>query len=245
MNDILQAAQHPSISGIPRHQHDTWELFYCAQGTGKFIFGDLELVYHAGDVIVILPNTPHAHPIADTVSCLILNLANTALTLHAPMIFQDDKNQSLLHLFQDAIYLFHSASEYRTTLLPAYGQLLVQHISSRCAASPRSQLVKEIAQSIVQNYANPNYELDELLKSAPYCYDYLCRLFRQELHTTPHKYLTDLRLQAAANTLRAGNSGSITETARMCGYQDPLYFSRMFKKKYGVSPREYVKQSES
>lgn len=245
MNDIVQVAQHPSIPDIPRHQHDSWELFYCIQGTGKFIFGDLELVYHAGDVIVIPPNTPQAHTIADAASCLTLNLANTALTLHAPMIFQDDENQSLLHLFRDVAYLFHSASEYRTALLPAYGQLLVQHISSRCAASPRSQLVEEIAQSIVQNYTNPNYELDELLKSAPYCYDYLCRLFRQELHTTPHKYLMDLRLQAAANALRAGNSGSITETARMCGYHDPLYFSRMFKKKYGVSPREYAKQSES
>ncbi len=245
MNEILQAGQHELVPSIPRHQHDSWELFYCTQGSAKFVFDDTELVYHVGDVVVIPPDTPHILPIADASSCLLLSLANTALTLRTPMLFHDDGNRSLLHLFQDTAYLFHSASEYRAVLLPAYGQLLAQHISSRCTVSPRSQLVEEIAQSIVQNYTNPNYELDELLRSAPYCYDYLCRLFRRELHTTPHKYLTDLRLQAAADILRTGNSGSVTEIARMCGYHDPLYFSRMFKKKYGVSPREYAKTAEA
>jgi len=110
------------------------------------------------------------------------------------------------------------------------------------AVSPRNLLVEEIAQSILRNYPNPNFDLDGVLKSAPYCYDYLCRLFRNEMHTTPHKYLANLRLQTAADILRIATGKSITEVARMCGYQDPLYFSRMFKKKYGVSPREYARQ---
>lgn len=243
MNDIVSAVQHQLTPTIPRHQNDSWEMFYCTQGSAKFIFDDLELTYRAGDVIVIPPDTPHAHILSEGAGSVCLNITNATLAFRYPAVFQDDGNQSLLHLFRDAHYLFHSDAEYRAALLPAYGQLLSQHVNSRRASSPRSLLVEEIAQNIVQNYTNPNYELDELLKSAPYCYDYLCRLFRQELNTTPHKYLANLRLQAAADILRAGSSGSVTEIARMCGYHDPLYFSRMFKKKYGVSPREYAKQS--
>ena len=60
--------------------------------------------------------------------------------------------------------------------------------------------------------------------------------------TTPHKYLTNLRLQAAADTLcSCYNNGNITEVAHMCGFHNPLYLSRLFKKKYGVSPREYYR----
>lgn len=240
MNDIVLAGQHQLTPSVPRHQHDSWELYYCIQGADQFAFDDMTLSYRTGDLIVIPPGTPHIHLGSNGASSIYLNIANAALAFRYPAVFQDDENQSLLHLFRDAHYFFHSNAEYRAALLPAYGQLLSQHINSRRSASPRNLLVEEIAQNIVQNYANPNFELDELLRSAPYCYDYLCRIFRQELHTTPHKYLANLRLQSAADALRAGSS-SITEIARMCGYNDPLYFSRMFKKRFGVSPREYAK----
>lgn len=244
MNDIIQVSSFPTAPILPRHQHDCWVFLYCTSGTATFVFDALEFTCQAGDVVVIPPDTRHSHPLSEEAGFFMLHMDSTALALHTPMRFRDDENQSLLHLFQDAAYHFGSESDYRESLLRAYGQLLSQHIISRCASSPRSQLVAELSHTIMQNYTNPNFELDELLKSAPYCYDYLCRLFRQELHTTPHKYLTDLRLQAAATALRAGNS-SISETARMCGYHDPLYFSRMFKQKFGLSPREYARQAEA
>ena len=57
---------------------------------------------------------------------------------------------------------------------------------------------------------------------------------------TPHKFLTDRRLQTAASMLRSQyNDGNVTEVARQCGFREPLYFSRMFKKRYGVSPSFY------
>ena len=57
---------------------------------------------------------------------------------------------------------------------------------------------------------------------------------------TPHKFLNDRRLQTAASMLRSQyNDGNVTEVARQCGFREPLYFSRMFKKRYGVSPSHY------
>ena len=243
MNDIISTTRQLPASAAARHQHDHWEMLYCAQGDCSILLDDAALPCPAGQMAVIPPDMPHSLASQEGTEYLCLHLADAALALRQAAVLQDDENQSLLHLFRDVHYLFHSGAEHAAALLPAYGQLLAQHVSCRRAASPRSQVVEEIAQSIMHNYANPNYELDELLRSAPYCYDYLCRLFRQEMHTTPHKYLANLRLQSAADILRTGGS-SITEAARMCGYHDPLYFSRMFKKKFGVSPREYGKQTK-
>lgn len=242
MNDIILTTQQLHAASSPRHQHDSWEMLYCQQGSCSLVFEAVTLPCSAGDMLVIPPDMPHSLVSQGAAECIHLQLTNAALALRQPAVLHDDENQSLLHIFQDAHYQFHSGADHSAALLPAYGQLLVQHVSCRSSSSPRSLVVEEIAQSIVRNYANPNYELDALLRSAPYCYDYLCRLFRQEMHTTPHKYLTDLRLQTAADILRSGSS-SITEAARLCGYQDPLYFSRMFKKKFGVSPREYGKNA--
>lgn len=240
MNDILFAGQHLETPLTRLHQHDFWELLYCVEDMGSFSLAGLEVHGHAGDVLIIPPHTEHAHCVFCG-GCIYLYVAEASLALQSPLVLQDDGNQSLQHLFADTYYLFHSALPHRDALLPAYGQLIAQHVSARKAVSPQTLLVEEIAQSILQNYTSPTYELDALLKSAPYCYDYLCRLFRQSMHTTPHKYLMNLRLEASAELLRMGDGRSITEIARMCGYHDPLYFSRMFKKKYGVSPREYGK----
>lgn len=242
MNEVVFAGQQ-QIFSLPRHQSEHWTLHYCTGGSGRFLFGSQELPCQPGELLIIPPDTPHAHLSPEGAEHFVLQLRDTALSIRTPLLLTDDDNQSIRHLFADACYLFQHDPE-GSTLLAFYAQLIGQHISRRRTFSPQSQLVADIAQSIAQNYANPHYELDALLLSAPYCQDYLCRLFRQEMHTTPHKYLADLRLQSAADMLRTG-SRSIAEVARLCGHVDPLYFSRMFKKKYGCSPREYARRSQS
>lgn len=242
MNDVIFTGQEHPAPGEIQHAHPYWEFYYCTRESGRFVFDDLELPYHAGDLVIIPAELPHTHTSPADAEGLCLHVENVTLSFRYPMLLPDDANQSLRHLFEDAHYLFHHSPELRPSLLPAYGHLVMQHINVHRSVSPRNLLVEEIAQSILRNYPNPNFDLDGVLKSAPYCYDYLCRLFRNEMHTTPHKYLANLRLQTAADILRIATGKSITEVARMCGYQDPLYFSRMFKKKYGVSPREYARQ---
>lgn len=240
MNDIF-AGQVWCVTSAPRYQRDSWTLYFCTAGTGRFIFEDAELPYQAGDCVVIPPNIPHSHQSSGSASCLYIFAKEAELLHRHPFGIPDDGQPWLRHLFEDAVSLFHSDAAARETLLPAYVLLIARHVSSRSPAARHSQPVEEIVRSIQQNYTNPLYSLDAPLKSAPYCQDYLCRLFRQEMGTTPHKYLMDLRLRAAVDALRAGRDSSVTEIAHKCGYNDSLYFSRVFKKRYGLSPREYAK----
>ena len=66
-------------------------------------------------------------------------------------------------------------------------------------------------------------------------------MFKKETGLTPLQYLTDKRLEnAASNLAMSGGRGNISEIAYQCGFSEPLYFSRLFKRKYGVSPRSYA-----
>ena len=57
---------------------------------------------------------------------------------------------------------------------------------------------------------------------------------------TPHQYLNNKRLQSAAEWLSIPeHNNNVTEASHLSGFREPLYFSRMFKKKYGVSPSFY------
>lgn len=247
MNDIIFAGRHVLTYNVRRHSHHSWELIYCTGATGRFVFDGVEMPYAEGDVVVIPPDVPHENVSSEGFTNIHLNVTDATFGFRQPQLVHDDANRSILHLFADAYYVFSGDPERRSALMSAYGNLIVRHIMVCSSIRPRNPVVEEIEQSILQNYANPNYKLDEVLSAMPYCYDYLCRLFRQEVRTTPHRYLTNLRLQAAADLLCSGcDSGSMTEIARTCGFRDPLYFSRLFKKKYQASPSVYcqLKQQE-
>lgn len=65
---------------------------------------------------------------------------------------------------------------------------------------------------------------------------YLSRLFKAEYNMTIQDYMVQLRLQFGAIYLQRGCS--VSQAAYLCGYEDVFNFSKMFKKKYGISPKD-------
>ena len=69
-------------------------------------------------------------------------------------------------------------------------------------------------------------------------YTYFKRLFMQKFEMTPIQYVASLRMERSVEYLLT-NRYSVTEIANLCGYEDVYYFSKKFKEKYGVSPKNY------
>lgn len=70
---------------------------------------------------------------------------------------------------------------------------------------------------------------------------YFRKIFAVNFGTSPQKYILRKRLSHAKTIIASGDFDTISEVALAVGYNDPLYFSRAFKKKYGVSPLQYAK----
>ena len=71
---------------------------------------------------------------------------------------------------------------------------------------------------------------------------YFHKIFQANYSTSPQKYILNKRLSQARIIIDSNDFDSISEIATLVGYNDPLYFSRAFKKKYGISPAHYAKQ---
>jgi len=67
------------------------------------------------------------------------------------------------------------------------------------------------------------------------------RLFVASFHVTPFLYLLSRRLARACQLLTEG-AMSVKEVAAACGYNDPYYFSRVFRRHYGYPPRDLRRQ---
>lgn len=56
----------------------------------------------------------------------------------------------------------------------------------------------------------------------------------------PREYIQNKRLARALSIIESGEYEKLSEVAFMCGYDDPLYFSKVFKEKYKVCPSKYA-----
>ena len=97
------------------------------------------------------------------------------------------------------------------------------------------------ALSYIEEHYNEHIELEDISRAAGLNPNYLCRLFKNYTGRTPVDYLRYYRIECACEML-ATRMRSIPETAWKCGFHDPAYFSRCFKKEKGITPTAYLSQ---
>nr|WP_145403253.1 helix-turn-helix domain-containing protein [Paenibacillus xylanexedens] len=100
-----------------------------------------------------------------------------------------------------------------------------------------SDMVDVVASYIASHYRQ-NLELKELAVLAGCSVRQLQRRFKQEKQLGPMEYVIQLRMESASRMLRHTDA-SIGEIADKLGYRDMYYFSRAFKKYYGIPPLHY------
>jgi len=105
-----------------------------------------------------------------------------------------------------------------------------------------SALAKRAIAYLHQNYARPlaRWEIAEGIGVSE---DYLSRVFNRELGISPWDYLNRYRVSRAKELLCLTHD-SISRIGRRVGFSDPAYFSRVFRRITGVSPRAYREQPD-
>ena len=92
------------------------------------------------------------------------------------------------------------------------------------------------------HYFEEHYEqkisLDQIAENMYLSPFYISKIFKSETGDTPIRYLINIRLEKAKDLLKEGRTGSIQEVAANVGYDDAYHFSKLFKKRYGVSPSQ-------
>lgn len=244
MNNILFVGEHPRTYDVRWHKHDFWELVYCTSGQGAFKFENGAVMnYRAGEAVAIPPNELHANSSQEGFTNIHLTIQDPSFPFRGSFLVSDDTERHLEIAFSQAKYYFSSDVRKRELVLAALGELISSYMIVYHSNREFSEPVDQIRTSIIQNYADPAYALDEAIRRMPFNYDYLRKLFKKEMGVTPLEYMIRLRMKKAETMLTAmwNNEYSIAEVAEQCGFDDALYFSRVFKKNFGCSPSKFAK----
>ncbi len=105
----------------------------------------------------------------------------------------------------------------------------------------KTKIAMQIKEYIDANYMRVinNHTLSELYGYVP---AHLRELFRKQYQVSPMDYLQEIRLKKSEELLVGNQTLSLKEIAELVGFKDPLYFSKVFRKSYGMSPSEYRKK---
>lgn len=114
-----------------------------------------------------------------------------------------------------------------------------------------SQMVRKTGEEYItmcKNYVQVNYyrrlTVDELCRYVGLEHSYLYRLFKNKEGISPYDYIIQYKLEKAKKLLLS-KEYSIGEIASFVGYEDKLAFSKLFSRKYGISPSQYRKNAVS
>ena len=109
--------------------------------------------------------------------------------------------------------------------------------------SPDDKLLEKIMECIRKNLTNSDLNIDMISDEVGISRVHLHRKMKELTGQTPHDFIRSIRLKKAAQLL-AEKGMNVTEVMYACGFANSASFSTIFRKYYGMSPRDYMKEHQ-
>lgn len=111
-------------------------------------------------------------------------------------------------------------------------------LRDRESANQSKKILKKAIDYIEENFAQETLSLNTVANAVNVSANYFSAIFSQEMQVTFIEYVTQKRMEKAKKLLRQTEKHA-GDIALLVGYKDPHYFSFVFKKTQGCTPREY------
>ncbi len=256
---VTAAGFHPAVPGwISPERHDVktyFDLWYIAQGTGAVKIDGRWHPFDAGDLVTIKPGedfqqerTTKDNPF-QLYYVFVLPFgrktepSNSGLAQYWPRRLSLEFHPEMKGYFADIFETFTTQPKgyflgLKTAAIRIFHTVLSLLQHSERSHFPPAYPKLLIARDFIENNFQDNLTLERVADASHLSESYLSRLFLQYFQISPIDHLIDVRLRSAKLLLAKGNS--VSYTAQAVGFHSLHYFSRIFKKRLGISPSEFA-----
>ena len=233
-----------------------WLIHYILDGKGIYKTDGHIYQLSAGDAFLIRPNTliyyeaDHYHPWTYTwigfQGIKMEEYFRRTSLLDDPCFHygKDDRVRLCHEKMFEAYNLPENRDLMMNSILYEYLYLLASKFPRKSIPAKEKKIsyVEEALRYIENNYSQP-VNIQVIADYLNIERTYLYRLFKDMTGSSPQEYLLDYRIRRACTLLKETHL-PIGDIARSVGYDDALYFSRLFKQKKKRTPTEYRKTSQ-
>lgn len=249
--------KHPRLpTHRPRGRLD-FQILYIASGKVHFYFDNSETdtVVSAGNMVLYRPKEPQRYVYfgADQTEVFwvhftggnVKNILRGYGIQDNMRIINTGTSPEYTRLFKQMIQeLQRCQTDYKDLLVPLLQQLFIsihrQITKEHKLKNEYLDSEMEIAMQYFNDHYNAEINIEEYAASRGMSVSWFIRNFKLYTNTTPMQYIVSLRIANAQMLLETTNY-NVTEIGNIVGYDNPLYFSRIFRKQKGISPSEYRK----
>lgn len=245
------------------HNHPEIEILAIEKGSSRVIIGGVEYDCRAGDILFVDPMEVHSIKVTcdnyvekcicfDT-SLIIDNgisqsIADEELRLEHHIFGESEHGKYLREYIlkcYDALYdksaSFMEISAY-LSLIVSY--MLKNGLTTKNRSVKKSERFCTDALKYISEHFTENITSKNVAAEFNYDHSYFCRRFAEGFGINFSAYLCAYRI-AYARKLAEDGEKRVSELAAKCGFSDPLYFSKCFKRLVGILPSEYLKSQYS
>lgn len=221
----------------------TYELLYYTQGEVYLHFGKKSFHVKPGD-LVYLPKGVQGVEYSVTVKEKF-SLYNVYFDCAEEMPrepFQIHSKSKEIESLYEKMYRdwFAKRDGYHFKIMQRFYKVLeLLHKEQLSYSTPTKIALLAPAEAyIALHYCDADFNYKRLTEQTGLSYSYFKKLFFDKYGMTPVKYITHLRISRACELLET-KMFSVTKVAELCGFDNVYYFSNVFKKSKGVSPKNY------
>lgn len=216
-------------------------IYYIKSGEVKYC-DDYEEGYLMKGSMYVFPSVkPYniEHNPQEPINCLWFHIDIFPFEVERLIEFDicEDENYTI-KMILNALNNEYGKSKEKNELYNALTMALTQAIIRNQMVKRPDDYFVEILEFMRNNISSQGLKVKTVSKKFGYSEAHFIRLFNLIMKTSPHRYITNLRLSAAAKLLLDGMR--VAEVSTQCGYCDAKNFYKAFKKHYGIAPSEYA-----
>lgn len=217
------------------------------RGRLTMLHGDDAVSGGMGDILLADDSRPYAIDISDANECLILQVPAALLgdgigmgALHGRLLPGQDPHVAFLNHMLTGLWdqraLLDSIDDDVGDLLVDAARMVCRH--HRPAAAPPRPADSPVAYALA-HLADPELGTAALCAATGLSPRAIQKAFLRDTGLTPTAFITDRRLTRAAELLVAEPGRSVTDIAFALGFNDAAFFSRCFRRRFGIAPRDW------
>jgi len=235
------------VNCVPKRT-STYRMHIVVEGEGILETQGNRVEIKKGDLFILPPAISFSIENIQNVKYVYISYLGLRANYLAEQ-FRLSKNGSVYHGFESLFpiwkSLFDVPSELSNlrcesvllyTLTELGKRIFVDNSEKKFSSAP-----EKIKKLIDDNFSDPTLNLEFLSNELSYHPKYISSVFKKEFKTSITDYIKTIRVQHACTLIEQGLT-SVKNISTLCGFNDSLYFSTVFKAKMGVPPKEHIKK---